>query len=692
MKKLAKIAGLLAAGAMLLAAMPAEVYADNPIVQTLYTTDPAPVVIGDRVYVFTGHDEDGASYYDMRDWRCYSSGDMVNWTDHGCPLSLKTFSWAKSDAWAGQVVERNGKYYYYVPVIANQGGNSIGVAVADKPEGPYKDALGHPLCQGYGYIDPTVFIDNDGQAYLYWGNPQLTYCKLNDDMISIKGSIQKVNQDAASFGYYQDRASSYEEGPWFYRRGNLYYMLYSAGGIPEHIAYSTSSSPTGPWTYRGVIMPTEGRSFTNHCGVVDFKGHSYFFYHNGALPGGSGFARSVAVEEFSYNPDGSFPTIKMTDNGPDPVATLNPYRKTEAETICKESGIKTEECSEGTMNIAYIADGDWIKVKNVDFGSGAKSFSARLASPYDGGKIEIRLDGTNGKLVGTLQSKNTGAWQTYATQDCAVSGAEGKHDLYFVFRGSSSYLFNFNWWQFTPVNAQEADPTSAPTKTPTKAPTQTPVPTEAQPTCLPEVPGETAEIPEGWYYIRNVHAGKYLQVECDLAEAGANVLLCDSDRNSGQEWYVFYGEDGTITLKSGRGDFNLDIAYGKDEDGANVGIYHAYGGEAQRFKVKKASDENTYFIATACSGYSRVLDDEKKSNENGANVIQWKYNGNNNQKWIFEPVNAPTATPKPTAPATPKPTATATPKPTSTPTPTKKPHRPVKYSALELDGTCSLIR
>ena len=115
------------------AAAPTDVRADNPIVQTIYSTDPAPLVVGDEVYVFTGHDEDGASYYDMRDWHCYSTKDMVNWTDHGVPLSLATFSWAKSDAWAGQVIERGGKFYYYVPITAKTGGTAIGVAVADSP-------------------------------------------------------------------------------------------------------------------------------------------------------------------------------------------------------------------------------------------------------------------------------------------------------------------------------------------------------------------------------------------------------------------------------------------------------------------------------------------------------------------------------------------------------------------------------
>ena len=106
-------------------------------------------------------------------------------------------------------------------------------------------------------------------------------------------------------------------------------MIFAGGPISEHIAYSTSNSPTGPWTYRGKIMPTQGSSFTNHAGVIDFRGNSYFFYHNGALPGGGGFNRSVCVEQFKYNADGTFPTINMTTTGPSQIGNLNPYVKTE---------------------------------------------------------------------------------------------------------------------------------------------------------------------------------------------------------------------------------------------------------------------------------------------------------------------------------------------------------------------------
>lgn len=171
-------------------------YAENPIVQTCYTTDPAPMVSGDRLYLYTGHDEDNADFFWMQEWRVYSTDDMVNWTDHGSPLAIEDFSWADDRAWAPQCVERNGKFYLYVPVHSKiSGAMAIGVAVGDSPTGPFKDAIGAPLADGsWDYIDPTVFIDDDGQAYLYWGNPRLYYVKLNDDMISYSGNIMQVDQ------------------------------------------------------------------------------------------------------------------------------------------------------------------------------------------------------------------------------------------------------------------------------------------------------------------------------------------------------------------------------------------------------------------------------------------------------------------------------------------------------------------
>src|ERR1017187_4466400 len=171
-------------------------FADNPVVQTSFTADPAPMVYSNTVYLYTSHDEDDARGFHMLDWKCYSTTDMVNWTDHGSIASIATFSWAvqNNDAWAPQCIERDGKFYLYVPIsVPGWPKNVIAVAVADNPLGPYKDALGHPLInKANGYIDPSAFVDDDGQAYLYFGNPNAWYVKLNKDMTSYSGEVVKA--------------------------------------------------------------------------------------------------------------------------------------------------------------------------------------------------------------------------------------------------------------------------------------------------------------------------------------------------------------------------------------------------------------------------------------------------------------------------------------------------------------------
>jgi arabinoxylan arabinofuranohydrolase len=409
--------------------------ADNPIVQTSYTADPAPMVYQDRLYLYTSHDEDVTkdNFYTMNDWHLYSTVDMVNWTDHGTPAGGKTFSWFTDNAWAVQAVPRNGKIYLYAP-LNNNTGAKIGVAVSDSPLGPFKDAVGKELVSnGAMAIDPTVFIDDDGQAYLYWGNGNLRMVKLNSDMISTSGS---VTSNIAMQGF--------TEGPWFYKRGSLYYLVYAGSG--EKISYATSNAPAGPWTYKGDVFGNPSIA-TNHPGVADYKGHSYFFYHNGALPGGGSFKRSVCVEEFTYGADGSIPKLTMTTQGPKGIATLNPFVQVEAETIAFSAGLKTEVCTDtgGGMNVTSISNGDYIKVKDVDFLDGVTSFDARVSSSGSNAKIELHLDSQTGTSLGTCDVSGASSW---TTKTCEVTGGSGKHDLFLKFTGGSGDLFKFNWWKF----------------------------------------------------------------------------------------------------------------------------------------------------------------------------------------------------------------------------------------------------
>ena len=452
--------------------------AQNPFVQTWCTSDPAPMVHNGTMYVYTGHDEDGADFFWMQEWRVYSTQDMVNWQDHGSPLALETFSWADDRAWAGQTIERDGKFYWYICAHSKiSNGMAIGVAVSDSPTGPFKDALGKPLFENgsWDHIDPTVMIDDDGQAWLMWGNPQCYYLKLNRDMISYEGELGKLPMTEEAFGgpmmkerekgkTYKD---SYVEGPWLTKRNGTYQLLYAAGGVPEHISYSTAPSPTGPWKYAGEIMPLcDTNSFTNHCGVADYKGHSYFFYHTGKLPNGGGFGRSVAVEEFKYNADGSFPKIMPTDAGVKPVGVFNPYRKVEAETMAFSKGVKTEQNDEVGVYVSDIHNGDYIKLKNVAFANKyPRTFTARVASGLRGGQIEIHLDSISGRCLGTLNVPGTGGWEKWQTITVdldystitdidaptrTISGLNlpATADVYLVFKGRKGpKLFNFDWWE-----------------------------------------------------------------------------------------------------------------------------------------------------------------------------------------------------------------------------------------------------
>lgn len=463
-------------------ATPAEVTAAahyrNPIVQTWYTTDPAPLNVGDSVlFVFTGHDEERADFFWMQEWRAYSTRDMVNWEDHGSPLALESFSWADDRAWAAQVIERNGKFYWYICAHSKlSGGMAIGVAVANRPEGPYRDALGRPLYENgsWDHIDPTVWIDREsGQAYLAWGNPRVYLLELQEDMIHAKGDVRLVDMTEEGFGSPVGRErekdkkykDSYVEGPWLMQapNSNRWYLLYAAGGVPEHISYSSADSPVGPWHYEGEIMPLGGTdSFTNHCGVADFKGHHYFFYHTGHLPGGGGFGRSAAVEEYQYTADGRFPTIKPTREGVQPIATFNPYCRVNAATMAYSYGLHTKQYTipsqdrfnQGRLSV-YVTDshdGDWMRLDNVDFGQfGAREFTVSAASGLRGGSLELRVDSLRGRLLGTVEIGATGGWERWQTFTTSMPRiATGVHDLYLVFHGRKGpELFNLEWWEMS---------------------------------------------------------------------------------------------------------------------------------------------------------------------------------------------------------------------------------------------------
>jgi beta-xylosidase len=286
----------------------------NPIIRHKFTTDPTVMVHDNTVYLYTGHDEApvGVEDYVMNDWLCFSSTDLVNWKEHPVPLKATDFKWASGDAYASKVIERAGKFYWYAAVThATNPGKAIGVAVADNPSGPSRDARGSALVThdqlpnpvgGKDNLDPTVLIDDDEQAYLLWGNSRCYRAELNPNMTELVGPIQTVD------------LPDFSEGAHLHKRDGWYYLAYGYQ-MPEKVAYAMSRSINGPWELKGILNELAGNYQTNRPAIVDFKGKTYFFYHNGGLKNGGSHRRSVCVDYLFYNFDGTLKRVVMTSEG-----------------------------------------------------------------------------------------------------------------------------------------------------------------------------------------------------------------------------------------------------------------------------------------------------------------------------------------------------------------------------------------
>lgn len=432
-------------------------YADYPIVGYRYIADPGFVVFDGRLYLFCSNDDDNepaGTNYDMHSIVCISTTDMKNWTDHGIVFNVpKDASWANL-SWAPSVVYRNNKFYMY---YGNGGGGGIGVAVSNSPTGPYKDALGKALitsstpgvqpATNLWLFDPMTFVDDDGQAYMYFGgngDDNMRVIKLNADMISINGSATKFT------------VPNFFEASWMHKRNGKYYFSYCARpGVGTTIDYMMSDKPTTGFTYGGVVsgQPPSNNYDNNHQGLFEYKGEWYQAYHNRivAINAGvaTGFRRNMAIDKFTYATDGKINKMTHTANGLVQLEYLNPYVRVEAETTSDHKGIETDVCSAGGMNVTSIDNGDWVMIEGVDFGTiGANSFSANVASTKTGGTIEIRLGSATGTLAGTIQVPNTGGVQTWKTETISITNITGVKNVYLVFKGSTASLFNVDYWKF----------------------------------------------------------------------------------------------------------------------------------------------------------------------------------------------------------------------------------------------------
>ena len=366
----------------------------------LYGGDPAVLVDGDVAYFYVGHDASNSEEYHMPDWRCYSTRNMKDFKYEGEIMKCSDIPWADNDSsWASQVVKYKDKYYLYYCAEENTNahGKCIGVAVSDRPNGGFKD-IGKPLVYdnqtpwvnpgrggaGWEDIDPTAWVETDKDGvehrYLLWGNTNAYMAELNEDMTSLKdmngdgkitfganapkdGDIQRLKFNGLD-GFFA-------EAPWLYRRknekGEYYgdYYLFYARNWRETMAYMTAKEMWGEWTYGGLVMEPTATSNTNHMSVVDFKGKTYFIYHNGSLPWGSGFRRSVCIDELKFDEDGKveylpetsvgLTGLKSTIKDADGKAVMHkPFRNSGDDAAYPYTNIEV-----GMDKSSYEADGIW---------------------------------------------------------------------------------------------------------------------------------------------------------------------------------------------------------------------------------------------------------------------------------------------------------------------------------------------
>jgi hypothetical protein len=392
--------------------------AQNPLIRDQFTADPTARVFGDRVYVYPSHDILATEGKGRKDWFCmedyhvFSSENLTDWTDHGMIVHQNKVPWVAPESysmWAPDCIEKNGKYYFYFPSVPKDTtgigrGFTIGVAVADKPEGPFVPQE-KPI-QGVKGIDPNVFIDKDGTGYLYWSGGNIFGAKLKDNMLELASDV-KILGDLPSKGL--------KEGPFVFERNGIYYMTYPhVEDKIERLEYAISDNPLGPFKITGVIMDeSETGCWTNHHSIIEYKNQWYLFYHHNDYSPSFDKARSIRADLLSFNEDGTIKKVIPTLRG---VGISSASKEIQ---IDRYSAISTKGASISFIDPAdtfkgwkttFENAGGWIQYNNVDFGKKpGKKVTLRAASA-NGGTLQIRKDDANGPVLAEVKIPANGEW------------------------------------------------------------------------------------------------------------------------------------------------------------------------------------------------------------------------------------------------------------------------------------------
>lgn len=403
---------------VLLLALPAGLLrAQNPIIRTQYSADPSARVFGDKVYLFPSHDilatpgKGRVGWFCMEDYHVFSSSNLTDWTDHGVIVTQNKVPWVRPDSysmWAPDCIERNGKYYFYFPTSAKDTtaygrGFTIGVAIADKPEGPYVPQ--ETPIKGVHGIDPNVFIDKDGQAYLYWSQGNIYAARLKANMLELDGAVQ-VLADLPAKGL--------KEGPYLFERGGKYYLTFPhVENKTERLEYAMSDNPLGPFKMTGVIMDESPTGcWTNHHSVIQFRKQWYLFYHDRDYSPNFDKARAVHADSLSFNEDGTIKKLVPTLRGigiTKATSEIQPDRFSAKSTDAKIEFLDTTNRFQGWKTILETP-GAWVQFNTVDFGKKAIKGIQIKASSTTGGTIVIRTTEAAGPVIAEVKIPKGGDW------------------------------------------------------------------------------------------------------------------------------------------------------------------------------------------------------------------------------------------------------------------------------------------
>jgi hypothetical protein len=409
-----------------------------------YIPDGEPRVFGDRVYLYGSHDRAGSNEFCDVILRVWSAplADLNIWTDHGIIFSTRNVEgraddvdWSDNNLYAPDVIEKGGRYYLFAQIV----GAPCAVAVSDSPAGPFrlisqiKKPKDTPIDFGgwSQYFDPGVLVDDDGKVYLYWGGGSSHMAQLNPaNMTEILPDTYQANILPTTPPY------NYQEGPSPRKINGLYYLVFAAG---NDLSYATSSSPTGPFAYRGVIVShiPDAPGGNIHGGLAQLNGQWYIFYHR--MTNNTTYSRRACVEPVTILPDGSIPQVKQTSLGFQ--TSLDPYQTTPADIACVlRGGNYVTELDRDTRPVIHNKNGSVVGFRTFDFGQPA---SLSLSLRVRGGEVPGRLivlaspPGEAPVEIGEfkIEEDSSGHWRTITT---TVKPVSGRAELLFKFVSDST--------------------------------------------------------------------------------------------------------------------------------------------------------------------------------------------------------------------------------------------------------------